>query len=92
MEFWPIQLTEEVLNSLDGKRCFPRCLRECLNGPDPPGSLPQVKTQGGTNLAWMPPWRFDGFLDHYWSIEKPARRFCCQQASVDSVQKGFSLP
>jgi hypothetical protein len=28
----------------------------------------------------------------YWSSEKPARRFCCQQASVDSVQKGFSLP
>lgn len=28
----------------------------------------------------------------YWSIVKPARRFNCQQASVDSVQNGFSLP
>jgi hypothetical protein len=28
----------------------------------------------------------------YWSIENPARRFCCQHSSVDSEQNGFSLP
>jgi len=29
---------------------------------------------------------------NYWSIENWLRRFCCQHASLCSVQKGFSLP
>ena len=28
----------------------------------------------------------------YLSMLKPARRFCCQHSSVDSLQNGFSLP
>jgi hypothetical protein len=29
--------------------------------------------------------------DYFWYTKWP-RRFCCQQASLDSVQNGFSLP
>jgi hypothetical protein len=36
--------------------------------------------------------RFLSVDDAYFEYAKWARRFCCQQASVLAVQKGFSLP
>ena len=77
---------------LDGKRSFPRCLRSDQIAEALLARSPEFETQGGIELEWMPPERLNGSLKLYWSIEKPARRFCCQHASVDSVQKGFSLP
>jgi hypothetical protein len=47
--------------------------------------------KGSTAHCAVLPWMFEK-LQYYRSIENCARRFCCQQLSVWSVQNCFSLP
>ena len=90
VKFAPDPAAERAHYWLDENREAPCCLRlnhVCANPAAETAAFKSVGRHRVVDAAH----NTNGILS-YWSSEKPARRFCCQQASVDSVQKGFSLP